>query len=172
MQEEYIDGIWFETPERVNKFLRGLIYSDKGQLILRSTDIAYMGKKYRIQMNFIQGIYLHTPSNLSSKGVPYIRVDFINQNGYPGIAFFMKKAITIFGVIKETEKLFHKLQQQYYWVIQKNRSSFPQPQLFSCPKCHAQIVYRQNPCPGCGETIQWKNSYVDNSNQLPPVPSR
>jgi hypothetical protein len=155
MQEEYIEGIWFETPERVDEFIRGFIYSDEGMLILRTNDIAYIGGIYRIQMNLIQGIYLHTPSNLSTWGVPYIRVDFINQNGYLDVAFFIKKAKRRFGVIKKTQQLFYKLQHQYYWVIQKNRPSYLQPQLFNCPECHAQMVYGQNPCPGCGQTMQW-----------------
>ncbi len=114
MQEEHITGVWFEKSDRVDKaFTRLMVYSERGNLILRPQEIVYFGKKINFVMNPLKEISLYEPKHFATKGVPYIKIDYIDPQNKQQTAYFIKGAITTFKAKKETEKLYQKLQNQY-----------------------------------------------------------
>jgi len=111
--DEYVYGIWYERPDRANKFWRFLIYYDSGYFLLGKNDIRFVGGKKHILMKNLRSISLSLPEKWATKGVPYIRIDFENEYNMWDVAFFMKSAVTIFGANSGTFGLYNKLIWEY-----------------------------------------------------------
>lgn len=114
MDEEYVTNVWYETPERVDQSLTRLtVYSDKGNLILRLNEIIYFGKKNNFTIKKIQNISLYKPKKLATKGVPYIKIDYNDEQDNAKSAYFIHGAFTIITAKKRTNQLYQKLLNKY-----------------------------------------------------------
>jgi len=114
MDEEYVTKVWYETPERVDKsFTRLVVYSDKGKFVLRLNEIIFIGNKTNFTIKKIQNISLYEPKKFATKGIPYIKIDYNDEQDNAKSAYFIHGAFSIFTAKEKTNQLYQKLLNKY-----------------------------------------------------------
>jgi hypothetical protein len=100
-----IDNVWYETPERVEKLWKGLVYSDKGRMLLTDAELIFEGNKFQLRISDIKNVQRKRIKGKLLAGKGYIEVDY-NENGLAKKAFFLSGAVAVWTMAKETDHLY------------------------------------------------------------------
>ena len=103
-----IAKVWYETPERAEKLWKGLVYFDRGRLLLTDTALVFEGKKVQLKIADIKNITRkHIKGKLWS-GKGYVEIDF-DEDGLAKKAFFLSGALAVWTMAKQTDHLYDTL---------------------------------------------------------------
>jgi hypothetical protein len=111
-------SVWYRHED----FMKGLeLWQDQGALVLNDKDIQFVGKKYRIIIDEIQGIsFGRLSKTIITDSSKWVKIDYAYPEGNPKKALFMDaKNLGYSGWLGGNKKMYETIKQKYEGSISK-----------------------------------------------------